>query len=280
MTRAPEVCAVTLAGPGTPRYPGPRGPETPEGVPLIRIDGGAGFGVQGPVPFRFDHARNFARLVAARHAPWCLYVDADMTYEGELDASRLDPAAGVYSIPCTSAGVSFASPLLVHFTCPGAWHGRTHEYFSHPATPYPGDLTYREAPKDRATLERKVTRDLRLLQAQIREEPHEIRWRMYLAQTYELGGAYDLAIDAYDRASHPCHAAADAWKREQAAWCAYRAARVSLGALVSSEDASFYARRALHLWPTHREARALLRELGATDVPEVPDPGRGGFREP
>lgn len=286
--KAPEVCSVTLAGPGTlvERLPGgSRGMpwHAPKGVSFgFAIDGGAGFGVPGPTPFRFDHARNFARLVAARHAPWCLYVDADMVFDGELDPARLDPAVGVYSIPCTSAGVSFASPLFVHYTCPGRWHGRTHEYFTHPATPYPGDLTYRETEKPRDALRAKVERDLALLAEQIEEEPGEIRWRMYLAQTYELAGAYEDAVRAYDRASLPSSTwrPRNAWDREQAAWCAYKAARVSLGALVLTSDAEYYARRALAAWPTHREARALLRELGAGDVPEVPDQGRVGFTEP
>lgn len=284
----PEVCAVTLVGPGTVPIAMPggvrlapgKGPRKGPVTIGVAIDGGAGFGVPGPTPFRFDHARNFARLVAARHAPWCLYVDADMVYEGELDASRLDPAVGVYSIPCTSAGVRFASPLLVHYTCTGRWHGRTHEFFSHPATPYPGDLTYRETPKGPEALERKATRDLVLLTEQIREEPHEIRWRMYRAQTFELGGSYRDAFDTYRDAADLAVPSSSAWDREQAAWCEYKAARVALDALVLPSEAEYYARRALRLWPTHREARALLRELGATDVHEVPDPGRVGFREP
>lgn len=279
MGPGPVLATVTMGGPGfLPSHP--RAAALSALGPWVHLDGGSGYGHPLPKPWRFDHARNHARLVGHRHAPWVLFLDADMTTAGRIDLTGLDPSVGVYGVPCEGGG--FSSPLLVHWTCPGRWHGRTHEYFTHPVLEdVPGGLTYRELPKSRdATLE-KGARDLVLLREQMAEEPQVARWPGYMGQTFAMLGDYPQAVGWYLAATQ-CPGDG-AWDREQRAWHLYKAGEISGRILGEWNRAETLAREALLEWPTHGEAAMLLFDSLDNPTPLAPHPpidlGRRGFRD-
>lgn len=279
------IVAVTLLGPGCALPARDRLPRGARDHAPALFDGGAGSGSPLPEPFRFDTARNHARLIAAGLGDWCLYVDADMTFAGRINEAELEPG-NAYAIECEGGG--FASPLLIHRTCPGYWYGRNHEYFTvRPIMTLEG-VSYREAPKTPDQIRRKAERGLAWLPLMMREDPDSIRWPMYLAQTHEMIGDYEQAARIYANAAMDWfRRREDPWVQEQRAWGWYRAGAIYMDALVIARKAFLCADAALGAWPTHGEAMLLraraARVLGdpwQLPAEPPPDPDRRGFRDP
>ena len=174
------------------------------------------------VPWRFDSARNHA-LDCARYmgADWCLYVDTDMILSGHIPSDLGPP--GVLAIECEGGG--FASPLLIHTSTRGRWHGRNHEYFDVAPTCTLDGVSYRELPKSPEAMAIKLARGLEFLPLQMADDPDSIRWPMYYAQTLECLERFEEARAWYLRAA--AMPGLGAWHEEQAQWCTYKAGMIS-----------------------------------------------------
>jgi glycosyltransferase involved in cell wall biosynthesis len=156
------------------------------------------------VPFRdFEQARNDA-LVACRTSSadfdYILLTDADMELVCDGADFRPQLQAPAHLVRQNS-GLIYDNVRFVQRSLPARYIGVTHEYLDtcgHAGKPRLDGVWFR----DHATgSNRKVKfeRDLRLLRAGLKREPHNARYMFYLAQTFKDLDRYKEAIAWYER---------------------------------------------------------------------------------
>jgi len=179
-----------------------------DGTPNVIIDWGTSNGISGVVAhgafINFEQARNQA-LSAAHdwlkhpHAPKAthlLLMDADMELratEGAFD--DLGDAEALEMLQYAH-GMSYNNVRLLRAGSPARYVGVTHEFLSVPS----GGLLKGAHFVDHAdgnNRGEKIERDIRLLEADLKRDPANVRTWFYLANTYRDAGRHEDAAKAY-----------------------------------------------------------------------------------
>ncbi|MDQ6525920.1 hypothetical protein RB608_20050 [Nocardioides sp. LHD-245] len=163
----------------------------------------------------FAQARNDS-LAAARDtaaaegADYLLLCDADMELVVEDPAFRAALTADAYLLEQRASGLDYANVRLVRVDAPARYVGVTHEYLDvgEAVRPLLGGAWFRDHAEG-ASREVKFERDLALLERGIADEPDNVRYRFYLAQTLRDLGRHREAVAAYER-----RAALGGWEEE------------------------------------------------------------------
>lgn len=178
----------------------------------------------------FALARNFSlETAAAADATWALTIDTDerMIVSGYVDIETLraaltsDPAVLAWMVPARDG--SYDKERLIRVPTRLQWKGRTHESLVGAAANerrvLPG-WKFLEERKTPEQFQRKLQRDLIILEEETRDKPDNARWLYYLGQTHEELEQYAEAIEAYRR----CFEIREGWA-EQAAWACFNMAK-------------------------------------------------------
>jgi glycosyltransferase involved in cell wall biosynthesis len=176
-------------------------------------------------PFRnFEQARN-AALDCAAASPldydYLLFADADMELVVEDPAfrTRLE-APGYQLLQRTSSGLSYWNPRLASRKAGMRYHGVTHEYLD-----VPGGAQRLQGVwyKDHATGSNrtdKFERDIKLLEEALKEDPNNVRYWYYLAQSQRDARQTTKAAHSYAKRAEMGGWSEEAWHaRLQEARC-------------------------------------------------------------
>lgn len=127
-----------------------------------------------------------------------LLLDADMIFHpGKLREQTLELAG--YTIVQVAGNLAYPNCRLVRMDHRWTCKGVTHEYWDGPTTGLSRDICWIEDQNDGGCKSDKFTRDARLLENGLREEPDNIRYMFYLAQTYHSLGRWKDSIDMYKK---------------------------------------------------------------------------------
>lgn len=179
-----------------------------------------------------DHCRS-----ATAHFDYILLIDADMELVVEDPAWRRHLGEPAYSIRQRNALV-YDNVRLVQRTHPARYVGVTHEYLElqAPASRLPGvHMIDHACGSSRA---HKFERDAALLRQGLEQEPGNVRYLFYLAQTLDDAGHHREALPLYRQ-----RAAAGGWEEE--AW--YALYRAALAQRALGDEAGFVT-TALEAW--------------------------------
>jgi glycosyltransferase involved in cell wall biosynthesis len=151
----------------------------------------------------FAPARNAALRAAEPCSDWLLYLDADEVLDGDVRAAvRLAPEADCIEAQEDVGELSYWLPRVVRAGAGYEWRGRTHEYLSAPGG---SSRSVRTASfrvrhfADGGSRGDKFERDIRLLEADLRDNPDDPRTVFYLARTHEDCGRLAEAAEWYRR---------------------------------------------------------------------------------
>lgn len=156
-------------------------------------------------------ARETAELVGSpRHETYALLLDADHELKGALNRDELTGEG--YSLYQRDTHLTYSNTRLLRLDLPWRCVGVTHEYWAGGST---STVIKTAAIKDHAdggTRAEKFERDLRLLEQGLRDEPGNVRYMFYLAQTYEgIGRLNDAAALYLKRAEAPDQNREEQW---------------------------------------------------------------------
>ena len=127
-----------------------------------------------------------------------LLLDADMVFHpGKLREQALELAG--YTIIQVAGNLAYPNCRLVRMDHPWKCTGVTHEYWDGPTTGLSREICWIEDQNDGGCKADKFERDARLLEQGLREEPENIRYMFYLAQTYHSLGRWKDAIAMYKK---------------------------------------------------------------------------------
>ena len=125
-----------------------------------------------------------------------LLLDADMVFvPGTLREQQLG-ALG-YTLIQSAGGLEYPNARLIRMDHDWVCKGVTHEYWDGTCKPLPKAVCYIDDHNDGGSKADKFTRDLALLEKGLEEDPTNIRYMFYLAQTYHSLGEWKKAIEAY-----------------------------------------------------------------------------------
>jgi glycosyltransferase involved in cell wall biosynthesis len=127
-----------------------------------------------------------------------LLLDADMVFHpGTLREQTLELVG--YTIVQVAGDLMYPNCRLVRMDHPWKCVGVTHEYWDGPTTALGKDICWIEDQNDGGCKSDKFERDARLLEQGLREEPENVRYMFYLAQTYHSLGRWKDAIAMYKK---------------------------------------------------------------------------------
>jgi glycosyltransferase involved in cell wall biosynthesis len=137
-----------------------------------------------------------------------ILLDADMVFiPGKLKEQSLGEIG--YSIIQENKGLSYHNCRIVRMDYDWKCIGVTHEYWSGPTTNLPKEVCYIDDKDDGGCKHDKFERDMRLLEKGIVDEPNNVRYMFYLAQTYNSLGRHKESIKMYKK-----RIAAGGWDEE------------------------------------------------------------------
>lgn len=156
-------------------------------------------------PFKnFCHNRTFALNEAVGMSDYVLLVDADMIFElNNFDIKPLLGKSYAYHLLQGNDSFYYKNVRIVKNDGQSKYIGVTHEYIS-----LPDNHTLIDIPKqslfirdigDGGSKSDKFERDIRLLTDGIKDEPNNVRYYFYLANSYFDSGNYEKAIGFYKK---------------------------------------------------------------------------------
>ena len=156
----------------------------------------------------FGHNRGLSVKAAQEMIPqigfslkntYMLLLDADMLliFPEKFDKKQL--TSGGYLLKQKNGAISYDNVRLILASLPWICVGPTHEYWSCnvPHIQQRLDSVWIDDRNDGGCKSDKFERDIRLLTQGLVEEPNNVRYMFYLAQSYMCLGKYDEAIDWY-----------------------------------------------------------------------------------
>ncbi len=177
----------------------------------------------------FAWARNKALEFAGElGAKWVLTIDTDERLDFGAIHSRdqllavLESAADAQAWMVDAQSGSYEKERVIRLPTQLRWQGRTHEALCGARVgrrPKLAGVRFSEARKSPEEFQFKLSRDLKILREELKENPAAGRTWYYLGQTLYGLKQFEGAIAAFDRCS-----AIRAWD-ELAAWACYRAAK-------------------------------------------------------
>ncbi len=127
-----------------------------------------------------------------------LLLDADMVFHpGKLREQTLQFTG--YTIVQIAGSLAYPNCRLVRMDHPWRCKGVTHEYWDGPSTGMSRDICWIEDQNDGGCKSDKFTRDARLLEQGLKDEPDNVRYMFYLAQTYHSLGRWKDSIAMYKK---------------------------------------------------------------------------------
>ena len=155
-------------------------------------------------PFRdFGYNRSYALKKAEGMSDYVLLLDADMILiKGDFDKSILHQADS-FCILQGNENFYYKNMRIVKNNGLFKYCGVTHEHVSTPSNNKNIDLgkktLFINDVGDGGSKENKFERDIRLLQKGIQDEPNNVRYHFYLANSYKDIGKFDEAIEYYKK---------------------------------------------------------------------------------
>jgi glycosyltransferase involved in cell wall biosynthesis len=127
-----------------------------------------------------------------------LLLDGDMVFQaGSLKETPLTEKG--YTILQVAGSLEYPNCRLVRFDYDWTCRGVTHEYWDGPTAPLPRSVCWIDDRNDGGCKSDKFTRDARLLEQGLKDEPGNVRYMFYLAQTYHSLGRYKDSIEMYTK---------------------------------------------------------------------------------
>ena len=127
-----------------------------------------------------------------------LLLDADMVFvPGTLKQEKLT-AVG-YSLIQKNGGMEYYNARLVRMDHPWNCVSVTHEYWNGPTEKLGKNICFIDDKNDGGCKSDKFERDKRLLEQGIVDEPDNVRYMFYLAQTYKCLGEFKNSIMMYEK---------------------------------------------------------------------------------
>ena len=127
-----------------------------------------------------------------------LLLDADMVFvPGTLREQTLGELG--YTLIQSAGGLEYPNARLIRMDHEWVCKGVTHEYWDGACKTLPKSVCYIDDHNDGGSKADKFTRDLALLEKGLEEDPTNVRYMFYLAQTYHSMGNWEKAIATYKR---------------------------------------------------------------------------------
>ena len=127
-----------------------------------------------------------------------LLLDGDMVFvPGKLKQHPLGELG--YTIVQSAANLDYPNTRLVRMDYDWVCRGVTHEYWDGDTKALPKEICYIDDRNDGGCKDNKFPRDLALLLKGVEDEPTNVRYWFYLAQTYHSMGNWEKAIEHYKK---------------------------------------------------------------------------------
>ncbi len=149
----------------------------------------------------YGPSRNVALDAARPHSQWLLTLDADETVDGEIERD-IPARCDAVEAECRFEPLRYWVTRMVRADADWRWHGRAHEFLARvdqEGVPFRTDRFVVDHHADGGNRGTKLERELGLLQADFRDDPHDQRTLFYLARTYEDMGESARAATWYRR---------------------------------------------------------------------------------
>lgn len=162
--------------------------------------------------FGFNRTMSFLeaqKFINADPDTYGLLIDADMVFHAEDLRKQALTDAG-YTVMQKSGNLQYPNTRLVRMNFPWTCKGVTHEYWDGPTTGLADTVCWIEDHNDGGCKSDKFERDTRLLEQGLLDEPENVRYMFYLAQTYHSLGRWKDSIAMYKRRYN-----AGGWSEEQ-----------------------------------------------------------------
>lgn len=133
---------------------------------------------------------------------YALAIDADMEFVVEPSFNKQkDFGAKGYSLTQKAGSLHYINARLLRLDQPFKCVGATHEYWDGPndGSPIPDTKLWINDKNDGGCKADKFTRDLKMLQEELIEQPTNVRTHFYLAQTFKCLGQKEESIEMYKR---------------------------------------------------------------------------------
>ena len=166
--------------------------------------------------FGYNRTQSFLeaqKFVNSDKETYGLLLDGDMVFHPENLKKTVLSEVG-YTILQEAGNLSYPNCRLVRMDHPWKCKGVTHEYWDGPTSSLTRDVCYIEDRNDGGCKSDKFERDVRLLEEGLAEEPDNVRYMFYLAQTYHSSSRWKDAIAMYKK-----RIAAGGWVEE--IWYSY-----------------------------------------------------------
>ncbi len=155
-------------------------------------------------PFKnFCHNRNFALQSCLGMSDYVLLLDADMILETKNFKKEVLNSANSFNILQGNDSFYYQNMRIVKNNGLYKYVGVTHEYIDTPSGDIKSDLKKNEIfirdIGDGGSKSDKFERDIRLLLDGIKEEPANVRYYFYLANSYKDSGRFAEAINVYKK---------------------------------------------------------------------------------
>ena len=127
-----------------------------------------------------------------------LLLDGDMVFvPGTLKQQSLGEVG--YTLIQSAGNLDYPNTRLVRMDYDWVCRGVTHEYWDGESKPIGKEIAYIDDRNDGGCKDNKFPRDLALLLKGVEEEPTNVRYWFYLAQTYHSMGQWEKAIENYKK---------------------------------------------------------------------------------
>ena len=148
----------------------------------------------------FQTARDYVRdkLKWDLSTTYGLLLDADMVFEaGNLRTQQLTELG--YTVLQCNGEIEYPNCRLIRMDHEWVCRGVTHEYWDGDTKPLPKSVCWINDKNDGGCKSDKFERDARLLEKGLEDEPTNVRYMFYLAQTYHCLNRHEDAIRMYKK---------------------------------------------------------------------------------
>lgn len=151
----------------------------------------------------FAYNRNQVLDLSKGKAEYILLMDADEILEFSSEFNNFPLQMDSYSCIIHDAGSQYDRTLLIKENLGWRWHGVLHEYVSSEQAKTTGRLngvkknSNREGARSADPL--KYQKDIQILEAALKEDPHNSRYVFYLSQSYRDAGDYASSLKCYEK---------------------------------------------------------------------------------
>lgn len=153
----------------------------------------------------FGHNRTEALELARTRADYLFVIDADEVLQLPVDYRRPPLQAEAYTLDVYFGGINYGRVCMLQSRLPWRYVGVLHEYpdcghpVERPLLPGPTVLVHTDGGRSQIDTATKYARDAEVLEAALLEEPDNVRYVFYLAQSYRDSHQADKALQTYQR---------------------------------------------------------------------------------